>query len=119
MRDLVGKRPEDSDAAVMLAEALMDLQPWDYYDEKLQPRGHTAEVVRTLEAVSGEPVPAVLADRRPGDPPQLVAGADRIRERLGWVPKHDDLEGIVRSALAWERSLDWPGAATDGSAPRS
>lgn len=77
------------------------------------------EVVRTLEAVSGEPVPAVLADRRPGDPPQLVAGADRIRERLGWVPKHDDLEGIVRSALAWERSLDWPGAATDGSAPRS
>ena len=63
------------------------------------------EVVRTLEEVSGEKVPATVADRRAGDPPQLVAGADRIRERLGWVPKHDRLDEIVRSALAWERSL--------------
>lgn len=63
------------------------------------------EVVRTLEEVSGEKVPVVVADRRAGDPPQLVAGADRIRERLGWVPKHDRLDEIVRSALAWERSL--------------
>lgn len=63
------------------------------------------KVVRTLEAVSGETVSATVADRRPGDPPQLVAGADRIREQLGWVPKHDTLEEIVRSALAWERSL--------------
>ena len=63
------------------------------------------EVVRTLEEVSGEKVPATVADRRAGDPPQLVAGAARIRERLGWVPKHDRLDEIVRSALAWERSL--------------
>lgn len=63
------------------------------------------EVVRTLEEVSGEKVPVVVADRRAGDPPQLVAGADRIRERLGWVPKHDRLDEIVISALAWERSL--------------
>ncbi|AWJ85515.1 UDP-glucose 4-epimerase GalE (plasmid) [Azospirillum sp. TSH58] len=64
------------------------------------------EVVRTLEAVSGEPVPAALAERRPGDPPQLVAAAARIREQLGWIPKHDRLEEIVRSALAWERGLE-------------
>lgn len=64
------------------------------------------EVIRALEAVSGETVPATLAPRRPGDPPQLVAAADRIRERLGWVPKHEGLDEIVRSALAWERSLE-------------
>lgn len=64
------------------------------------------EVVRALEAVSGEPVPVSLAPRRPGDPPRLVAGAARIRERLGWVPQHDRLDEIVRSALAWERSLE-------------
>ena len=63
------------------------------------------EVVRTLEEVSGEKVPATLAPRRPGDPPRLVAKADLIRERLGWVPRHDRLDGIVRDALAWERSL--------------
>lgn len=66
------------------------------------------EVVEALERVSGERVPAALAPRRPGDPPQLVAVADRIRERLGWVPKHDRLDDIVRSALVWERSLDQP-----------
>ncbi|AWK90188.1 UDP-glucose 4-epimerase GalE [Azospirillum thermophilum] len=71
------------------------------------------EVLRTLEAVSGEQVPARLAERRPGDPPQLVAGADRIRQRLGWVPRHDTLEEIVRSALAWERSLE-PGPQRAG-----
>ncbi len=64
------------------------------------------EVVRTLEEVSGERVPATLAPRRPGDPPQLVAAADRIRERLGWIPTHDRLDEIVRSALEWERSLE-------------
>lgn len=80
------------------------------------------EVVRTLEEVSGEQVPATFADRRPGDPPQLVAGADRIREQLGWVPKHDRLDGIVRSALSWERSLEQSvgqAGAPGGSASRS
>lgn len=86
MRDLVGKRPEDSDAAVMLAEALMDLQPWDYYDEKLQPKGHTAEVVRTLETVMArDPDHAgalhlyVHAVEASADPQRGVAAADRLR----------------------------------------
>ena len=43
--------------------------------------------------------------RRPGDPAQIVAKADRIREELGWRPRHDDLDGIVHQALAWERAL--------------
>lgn len=69
------------------------------------------EVVRTLEKVSGETVPASFAPRRAGDPPQLVAGATRIRESLGWVPKHDRLEVIIRNALDWERSLQRQGDA--------
>jgi UDP-glucose 4-epimerase len=43
--------------------------------------------------------------RRAGDPPQLVAAASRIRETLRWTPRHDDLPGIVASALAWEKRL--------------
>jgi UDP-glucose 4-epimerase len=35
----------------------------------------------------------------------LIARADRLRQRLGWTPRHDDLEFIVRTALAWERQL--------------
>ena len=49
--ELVKQRPDDLDAAVFHAEAMMDLQPWDYYDADLQPKGHTAEVVQVLESV--------------------------------------------------------------------
>jgi UDP-glucose 4-epimerase len=34
-----------------------------------------------------------------------VARADRIRQVLGWRPRHDDLETIVATQLAWERAL--------------
>ena len=42
---------------------------------------------------------------QPGDPPMLVARADRIRSELGWRPKLDDLDTIVRTALQWEQRL--------------
>jgi UDP-glucose 4-epimerase len=35
----------------------------------------------------------------------LVAGTKRIREILKWSPRHDDLDFIVSTALAWERTL--------------
>src|SRR5690606_23292462 len=43
--ELASRFPDDPDAATFHAEALMDLQPWDYYDADLQPKGHTAQVV--------------------------------------------------------------------------
>ena len=43
--------------------------------------------------------------RRAGDPPALVARAERIRTLLGWQPRLDDLDTIVRSAYAWEQQL--------------
>ena len=43
--------------------------------------------------------------RRPGDPSALVASNRRIKEVLGWRPRHDDLEYIVRTAWHWEQKL--------------
>ena len=63
------------------------------------------EVLRAVEAAAGERLPVRSMLRRPGDPPALVAASDRIRKRLGWSPQHDDLDVIVRTALAWERTL--------------
>ena len=86
MRELAQARPDDLDAAVMSAEALMDLQPWDYYDEQLRPKGHTAEVVSTLESVlARDPDHAgalhlyVHAVEASADPQRGVAAADRLR----------------------------------------
>ena len=47
----------------------------------------------------------IETDRRPGDPPALIAKATKIRSVLRWEPRYDDLETIVSSALNWERRL--------------
>jgi UDP-glucose 4-epimerase len=65
------------------------------------------EVAQAFERVTGEPLPVREAERRAGDPPTLVADASRIRELFGWTPKHDDLDKIVASSLAWERNRNY------------
>lgn len=61
------------------------------------------EVLRAVESVHGGPLPVKEDFRRPGDPPTLVAAADRIRSVLGWVPRYNGLETIVKSSIDWER----------------
>lgn len=69
-------------------------------------RGYSVlEVVEVVKRVSGKDFSVRICPRRPGDPARIVAGAERIRERLGWVPRYDDLETIVTQALAWEDHL--------------
>jgi UDP-glucose 4-epimerase len=63
------------------------------------------EVLAMVERVSGSALPVRESARRPGDPPSVVAIAGRIREVLGWSPRLDDLETIVRTAYDWERKL--------------
>ncbi len=63
------------------------------------------EVMDTMQAVHGKPIDIRFEDRRPGDPPTLIADASRIRSVLGWQPEHDDLEEILQSALDWEHEL--------------
>jgi len=63
------------------------------------------EVLDMVAQVSGKKLNVVEGPRRPGDPPQIVAEAKRIRQVLGWQPRHADLRGIVESALRWERRL--------------
>ena len=59
------------------------------------------EVVRACEKVSGKRIKAVEEPRRPGDPPRLVAAADKAVRELGWNPRFPKLEEIVASAWRW------------------
>jgi UDP-glucose 4-epimerase len=63
------------------------------------------ELLKAVEAADGKPLNIIESERRAGDPPTLVAGADRVREVLGWQPKYDSLSAIAESSLAWERKL--------------
>jgi UDP-glucose 4-epimerase len=64
------------------------------------------EVVEGVERVTGKPLPVREGPRRPGDPPTLISDPSRIKAALGWKPEHDDLDGIIRSAIAWERRFN-------------
>ena len=61
------------------------------------------EVLETVQRVSGRRLDVRASGRRPGDMPVVIADNERIRTRLGWAPRNDDIELIVRSALNWEK----------------
>jgi len=61
------------------------------------------EVIDTAAAVSGEKIPVQETPRRPGDPARLVASSEKIRNQLGWRPRHDSLKDIIGSAWEWHK----------------
>jgi UDP-glucose 4-epimerase len=64
------------------------------------------EVIEAVNRAAGLKIDARLSPRRPGDPAAIVAASAKVRETLGWMPKHADLDAIVTAALNWERGLD-------------
>lgn len=87
MAKLAEQYPDDQDAQTLYAESLMDLQPWDYWDKDGQPKGGTATVVSTLEAVMAKnPDHAgalhlyIHAVEASNDAARGAAAADRLRE---------------------------------------
>ena len=63
------------------------------------------DVLKAVENANGEALSITEQPRRAGDPPELIAVADRVRDVLGWSPRFDDLDTIVRTSLAWERKI--------------
>ncbi len=60
------------------------------------------EVLDTVERLNGKKLNIIEEPRRAGDPPMLIAKADRIKETLNWQPQYDDLDLIVKTSLDWE-----------------
>ena len=63
------------------------------------------QVLDTVEKVSQTKLNICEESRRAGDPPALIATAEKVRSLLNWQPQYDDLEFIVKTSLAWERKL--------------
>ena len=62
------------------------------------------QVIKAVHDVTGRTVPVTMAPRRDGDPPVLVASADRIRRETGWTPRFAGLHDIIGSAAAWREA---------------
>lgn len=63
-----------------------------------------AEVIKTVEEVTGLPVPRSIGPRRPGDPARLIGSSAKVKADWNWNPQYPDLRSIIEHAWAWHSS---------------
>ena len=61
------------------------------------------DVIKMCEKISGKIIPAIEKPRRAGDPPRLVAAAEKAKRELDWKPQYPKLEDIVTTAWNWHK----------------
>jgi len=92
-----------AEAHILAVEALFTGAPSDQFNAATG-RGYSVlEMIRATEEVTGRKVPHTIGPRRAGDPPALVANADKLRRTLGWTPRYTDLREIIATAWEFER----------------
>jgi UDP-glucose 4-epimerase len=64
------------------------------------------EVVEAVKKITCRKFKTEDTERRPGDPPVLIADNSRLKSELNWRPMHADLEYIIMTAWEWEKRLD-------------
>lgn len=92
------------DAHLRALEALQRGHRTDAYNVGIGAGYTNLEIAQTVRRVSGIEFENKMAPRRPGDPAELVADSTRLRQELGWQPRHSDLDTIVGSAWKWHQS---------------
>ncbi|MDR1468113.1 MAG: UDP-glucose 4-epimerase GalE [Spirochaetaceae bacterium] len=66
-------------------------------------QGHSVrEIIALCEEVAGKKAPVIEAERRPGDPPSLVAKAAKAKKVLSFMPDYTDMREIIKTAWQWE-----------------
>ena len=91
-----------AEAHILAMEYLLQTQKSDVFNVGYGKGYSVKKVVETVKRVTGIDFPIEETERRPGDPPILVADNTKIKRVLGWEPKYDDLEFIIKTAWYWE-----------------
>jgi UDP-glucose-4-epimerase GalE len=94
-----------ADAHVRALEYLLDGGPTTAFNVGTGTGYSVAQMLDAAERVTGHKIPRVLAPRRPGDPPILVARVDKIKGELGWWAQHSSLDEILSTAWRWQKRL--------------
>jgi len=88
-------------AHILALEALLNGMTSRVYNLGNQRGFSVKEVVDVARMVTNHPIPVRESSRRQGDPPVLVASAERIKQEFGWKPRYDDLKTILETAWRW------------------
>ncbi len=62
------------------------------------------DVIKIARDITGQPIPAKLVEKRPGDPPELIGSSKKAASELGWKPQIPDLHAIIETAWKWHRA---------------
>jgi UDP-glucose 4-epimerase len=90
-------------AHVLALERLLDGAASDFYNLGQGQGFSVKEVVEHASTVTGQDIASVYEDRRPGDPPVLVASNAKANKGLNWQPEYTNLDDIIRTAWNWHR----------------
>lgn len=64
------------------------------------------EIIETCREVTGEEIPTIESDRRPGDPPILIGSSKKAKRILRWEPEFSDIKDIIETAWEWHQKLN-------------
>ncbi len=63
------------------------------------------EVIERARKITGKNIAVENSDRRPGDPPVLIASNEKAARELGWKPQYADIDDIIGTAWKWHQTL--------------
>lgn len=94
---------------VDIADAhVLALENWEKYPSGIYNLGNqkgysVLEVIDLARKITGHPIPSRISNRRPGDPPILIASNNLAKRELKWKPKLSSLENIIKSQWEWQK----------------
>jgi UDP-glucose 4-epimerase len=62
------------------------------------------EAIARAQKITGKNIPYTVTERRPGDPPILLASNQKALRELGWQPIYTQLEDIIQTAWNWHQA---------------
>ncbi len=92
-----------ADAHILALDYLAEGNPSDQFNLGSANGYSVKQMVEAARKVTGQPIPAEVGPRRPGDPDSLVASSDKARRILGWQPTYENVEDIIKTAWTWEQ----------------
>ncbi len=93
-----------ADAHILALEALHAGEGCDIFNLGNGNGFSVQQIIQATSQVTGRTIPVMESQRRPGDPPVLIASSEKIRKRLGWIPQYGKLEEIIDTAWRWHRT---------------
>lgn len=92
------------DAHILALQYLLKNQTSDVFNLGSAHGYSNLEILKSAMKVTGQNIPYVIGDRRPGDPDTLVANSTKARKVLNWQPQHENVDDIIQSAWKWHKN---------------